>query len=68
VAGTLEAVAGWSWSRVTVGIPSPVRGGKVQRLWRLQRGSVLLQLELRVVGGERQLPDAAALTRCGSEA
>jgi polyphosphate glucokinase len=29
VAGTLEAVAGWRWSRVTVGIPSPVRGGKV---------------------------------------
>ena len=29
VAGTLEAAAGWSWSRVTVGIPSPVRGGKV---------------------------------------
>jgi predicted NBD/HSP70 family sugar kinase len=29
VTGTLEAVAGWSWSRVTVGIPSPVRGGKV---------------------------------------
>jgi polyphosphate glucokinase len=29
VAGTLEAVAGWSWSRVSVGIPSPVRGGKV---------------------------------------
>src|SRR5206468_1807601 len=29
VAGTLEAVAGWRWSRVTVGIPSPVRAGKV---------------------------------------
>jgi predicted NBD/HSP70 family sugar kinase len=29
VTGTLEAVAGWRWSRVTVGIPSPVRGGKV---------------------------------------
>jgi predicted NBD/HSP70 family sugar kinase len=29
VAGTLEAVAGWTWSRVTVGIPAPVRGGKV---------------------------------------
>jgi polyphosphate glucokinase len=29
VAGTLEAVAGWRWSRVTVGVPSPVRGGKV---------------------------------------
>jgi polyphosphate glucokinase len=29
VAGTLEAVTGWSWSRVTVGIPAPVRGGKV---------------------------------------
>jgi polyphosphate glucokinase len=29
VTGTLEAVAGWTWSRVTVGIPSPVRGGKV---------------------------------------
>ena len=29
VAGTLEAVAGWRWSRVTVGIPTPVRGGKV---------------------------------------
>jgi len=29
VTGTLEAVVGWSWSRVTVGIPSPVRGGKV---------------------------------------
>jgi len=28
VAGTLEAVAGWRWSRVTVGIPAPVRGGK----------------------------------------
>ena len=29
VAGTLEAVTGWTWSRVTVGIPAPVRGGKV---------------------------------------
>jgi polyphosphate glucokinase len=29
VAGTLEAVQGWRWSRVTVGIPTPVRGGKV---------------------------------------
>ena len=29
VAGTLEAVADWSWDAVTVGIPSPVRGGKV---------------------------------------
>lgn len=29
VAGTLEAVAGWRWSRVAVGIPAPVRGGKV---------------------------------------
>ena len=29
VTGTLQAVAGWSWSRVTVGIPSAVRGGKV---------------------------------------
>jgi len=29
VAGTLEAVAGWSWSRVSVGIPAPIRGGKL---------------------------------------
>jgi polyphosphate glucokinase len=29
VAGTLEAVNGWSWSRVTVGVPAPVRAGKV---------------------------------------
>jgi polyphosphate glucokinase len=29
VAGTLEAVAGWRWSAVTVGVPAPVRGGKV---------------------------------------
>jgi polyphosphate glucokinase len=29
VAGTLEAVKGWSWEAVSVGIPSPVRGGKV---------------------------------------
>ncbi len=29
VAGTLEAVAGWRWSRVTVGIPAPIRAGKV---------------------------------------
>src|SRR5436190_7951249 len=29
VTGTLQAVAGWSWSRVTVGIPSAVRGGKL---------------------------------------
>jgi len=29
VAGTFEAVAGWRWSRVSVGIPAPVRGGKV---------------------------------------
>ena len=29
VAGTLEAVAGWRWSRVTVGIPCPIRGGNV---------------------------------------
>lgn len=29
VKGTLEAVDGWSWDVVTVGIPTPVRGGKV---------------------------------------
>src|ERR1700747_2119409 len=29
VTGTLGAVAAWTWSRVTVGIPSPVRAGKV---------------------------------------
>jgi polyphosphate glucokinase len=29
VAGTLEVVAGWTYSRVTVGIPAPIRGGKV---------------------------------------
>jgi polyphosphate glucokinase len=29
VAGTLEAVRGWRWNCVTVGIPSPVRAGKV---------------------------------------
>ena len=29
VSRTLEAVVGWRWSRVTVGIPSPVRAGKV---------------------------------------
>jgi polyphosphate glucokinase len=29
VAGTLAAVEGWSWSAVTVGIPTPVRAGKV---------------------------------------
>ncbi|HUJ55289.1 MAG TPA: hypothetical protein VLW49_04805 [Gaiellaceae bacterium] len=28
VAGTLEAVQGWSWDVVSVGIPSPVRGDK----------------------------------------
>ena len=29
VASTLDVVKGWRWSRVTVGIPSPVRAGKV---------------------------------------
>jgi polyphosphate glucokinase len=29
VAGTLEAVKGWTWDTVTVGIPAPVRGGKL---------------------------------------
>ncbi len=29
VAGVLEAVADWSWDVVSVGIPTPVRGGKV---------------------------------------
>ncbi len=29
VAGTLEAVEGWTWDVVSVGIPSPVRGGEV---------------------------------------
>jgi polyphosphate glucokinase len=29
VAGTLEAVKGWSWDVVTVGIPTPVRADKV---------------------------------------
>jgi polyphosphate glucokinase len=29
IAGTLACVEGWSWDVVTVGIPSPVRGGKV---------------------------------------
>jgi polyphosphate glucokinase len=29
VAGTLEAVEGWLWDVVTVGIPTPVRGDKV---------------------------------------
>jgi polyphosphate glucokinase len=29
VAGTLEVVQGWDWGVVTVGVPAPVRGGKV---------------------------------------
>jgi polyphosphate glucokinase len=29
VAGTLQAANGWSWDAITVGIPAPVRGGKV---------------------------------------
>jgi polyphosphate glucokinase len=29
VTGTLEAVADWSWDVVSVGIPAPVRGGKL---------------------------------------
>lgn len=29
VAGVLEVVEGWDWDVVTVGIPTPVRGGKV---------------------------------------
>jgi len=29
VAGVLKAVDGWSWDVVSVGIPTPVRGGKV---------------------------------------
>jgi polyphosphate glucokinase len=29
VTGTLAAVTGWSWDAVSVGIPAPVRGGKV---------------------------------------
>ena len=29
VAGTLDAVTGWSWDAVTVGVPTPVRAGKV---------------------------------------
>ena len=29
VAGVLEAVHGWDWDVVSVGIPTPVRGGKV---------------------------------------
>jgi polyphosphate glucokinase len=29
VAGTLEAVKGWTWDTVTVGIPAPVRGGRL---------------------------------------
>lgn len=29
VVGTLVAVEGWAWDVVTVGIPAPVRGGKV---------------------------------------
>jgi polyphosphate glucokinase len=29
VAGVLEAVGGWEWDVVSVGIPTPVRGGKV---------------------------------------
>src|SRR5690348_9506608 len=29
VNGTLEAVADWSWDVVSVGIPAPVRGGKL---------------------------------------
>jgi polyphosphate glucokinase len=29
VAGTLAAVQGWTWDVVSVGIPAPVRGGKV---------------------------------------
>jgi polyphosphate glucokinase len=29
VEGTLKVVDGWRWSAVTVGIPAPVRGGKV---------------------------------------
>lgn len=29
VAGTLKAVDGWTWGVVSVGVPTPVRGGKV---------------------------------------
>jgi predicted NBD/HSP70 family sugar kinase len=29
VAGTLAAVEGWNWDAVTVGIPTPIRAGKV---------------------------------------
>jgi polyphosphate glucokinase len=29
VAGTLQAVAGWTYSRVSIGIPAPVKDGKV---------------------------------------
>ena len=28
-AGTLKAVDGWSWDAVTIGVPAPVRGGKL---------------------------------------
>ncbi|MFL5943153.1 MAG: ROK family protein, partial [Gaiellaceae bacterium] len=29
VAGVLDTVDGWAWDVVSVGIPAPVRGGKV---------------------------------------
>jgi polyphosphate glucokinase len=29
VDGTLEAAAGWSWDVVSVGVPTPIRGGRV---------------------------------------
>jgi predicted NBD/HSP70 family sugar kinase len=66
VAGTLAAVTGWSWDAVTVGIPAPVRAGKViSEPVNLGRGWVGFEYEA-AFGKPTQVVNDAVMQAVGS--
>jgi polyphosphate glucokinase len=66
VAGVLEAVDGWVWDVVSVGIPTPVRGGKVvAEPVNLGEGWVAFDYE-QAFGKPTKLVNDAAMQAVGS--
>ncbi|MFL5942570.1 MAG: ROK family protein [Gaiellaceae bacterium] len=66
VAGVLEAVDGWAWDVVSVGIPAPVRGGKVvAEPVNLGEGWVAFDYE-RAFGKPTKLVNDAVMQAVGS--
>jgi polyphosphate glucokinase len=66
VAGVLEAVDGWAWDVVSVGIPTPVRGGKVvAEPVNLGEGWVAFDYE-QAFGKPTKLVNDAAMQAVGS--